>query len=52
MGSTRIVLASCTYATIMYLFPRLDVTGKRPVWSVAILPVRSIHFTFTKFVRN
>ena len=35
----------------MYLLPLLEVTGKRPVWSVEILPDRSIHFIVTRFVR-
>ena len=27
-----------------YLLPRLEVTGKRPVWSMEILPVSSMEF--------
>ena len=36
----------------MYLLPLLDVTGKRPVWSVAILPYRSMHLIVTRLVRK
>ena len=35
----------------MYLLPRLDVTGNCPVWSVAILPVTSIAFRKSIWVR-
>ena len=35
----RIPLVSSTYAAMIYLEPLLDGLGKRPIWSVAILPV-------------
>ena len=33
-----------------YLLPRLEVTGKRPVWSVEILPVTLMDFNNTILV--
>ena len=35
--STTMKSESCSYATIMYLYPLADVTGNRPLWSVYIL---------------
>ena len=52
MGLAKMGLASQTKATMMYLFPWLDVTGNQPVWLVVMWPVTSMHFTFTRFVRN
>ena len=36
---------------MIYLLPLLEVTGKRPVWSVEIFPDRSIHLIVTRLVR-
>ena len=52
MGLAKMGLASRTKATMTYLFPWLDVTGNQPVWLVVMWPVTSMHFTFTRFVRN
>ena len=35
-----------------YLLPRLEVTGKKPFWSVEILPVTSIDFNNAILVRT
>ena len=40
--STMMAFESCSYATIMYLYPLADVTGNRPVWSVYIFDDNSI----------
>ena len=42
MGSTMMAFESCSYYTIMYLYPLADVTGNRPVWYVYILDENSI----------
>lgn len=38
--------------TMMYLLPRLEVTGNRPVWSEHIRPVKLIGLAKTRFVRE
>ena len=42
VGSKMMVFESCSYATIVYLYPLADVTVNRPVWSVYILDENSI----------
>ena len=42
VGSTMMIFKSCSYATIMYWYPLVDITGNRPVWSVYILEENSI----------
>ena len=46
-GSARIALASSTNITMIYLLPRLDVIGKRPVWSEKTFPSNSIILNVT-----
>ena len=41
-GSTMMAFESCSYATIMYLYPLVYVTGNCHVWSVNILDDTSI----------
>ena len=38
--------------TMMYLLPRFEVTGNRPVWSEHIRPVKLIGLAKTRFVRE
>ena len=38
-GSSIMELQSWSYTTMVYLFPLLDVSGKRPVWSLKTFPL-------------
>ena len=51
-GSAMMALLSWSYATMIYCIPRLDVLGKRPVWSVNSFPVMGKHCTDTMFCRT
>ena len=50
-GSAKMALLSKSNKTMIYLLPRLEVTGKRPVWSVETLPVMVMRLAKTKLVR-